>query len=147
MDIVLEIFDTFLFDRLYAALLPTSIGTTSHASLKDGGASTTFSSVREMPTAYHAASQYLQLEPSQWAYMSAWPRDNIYRQALTLYLVTWYVVSSSCKGVPLTVPLGSSVSSCTSFAPLSHTSSSSTTLLSPIPNTSRTKSASKSNRP
>ena len=91
MDIVLEIFDTFLFDRLYATLLPASTATTSYSALKDGAASTTFSSMREMPTAYHGASQYLQLAPSQWADMSVWPRDNVYRQALTLYLVTWYL--------------------------------------------------------
>ena len=92
MDIVLEIFDTFLFDRVYATLLPASHPAASYPSLKDGAATTTtFSSVREMPTASHAVSQYLQLPASQWAHMSAWPRDYIYRQALTLYLVTWYV--------------------------------------------------------
>lgn len=97
MDIVLQVFDTFLFDRLYAALLPTSGATSSYPSVKDGAASTTFSSMREMPTAYQAATQYLQLAPSQWADMSAWPRDNVYRQALTLYLVTWYLNPSSLQ--------------------------------------------------
>ncbi|KAI9881401.1 MAG: c-5 sterol desaturase [Pleopsidium flavum] len=89
MDVVLEVFDTFLFDRLYAKLLPASSLASSYHSLKHEAASTTFSSMREMPTVYHAASQFLQLAPSQWAYMSAWPRDNIYRQTLTLYLITW----------------------------------------------------------
>lgn len=91
MDIILEVFDTFLFDRLYATLLPASEAAASYSSLKDGAASTTFSSMREMPTAVHAASHYLQLAPSPWAHMSSWSRDNIYRQALTLYLITWYV--------------------------------------------------------
>ncbi len=92
MDIILEVFDTFLFDRLYAKILPAPSFASSYSPLKHGAASATFSSMREMPTAYHAASQFLQLEPSQWAYMSAWPRDNVYRQALTLYLVTWYAL-------------------------------------------------------
>ena len=88
MDIVLEVIDTFLFDRLYATLLPASSVNAAKAAIKDA-ATSTFSSVREMPTAYHAASQFLQLEPSQFAYMSAWPRDCIWRQALSLYLITW----------------------------------------------------------
>ena len=47
--------------------------------------------MREMPTpSYHAASQFLQLKPSDFAYMSAWPRDNVWRQTLSLYLITWY---------------------------------------------------------
>ncbi|MCJ1449275.1 MAG: c-5 sterol desaturase [Stictis urceolatum] len=38
---------------------------------------------------YKPASQYLKLEPSQYAYMSALPRDNVWRQGITLYLITW----------------------------------------------------------
>ena len=88
MDVILDIFDTFFLDRLYATLLPaTSINVPLNVA-KDA-ATTTFSSMREAPTPYHFASQYVQLEPSPYAYMSAWRRDDTYRQALSLYLITW----------------------------------------------------------
>ncbi len=94
MDIVLEVFDTFVFDRIYATLLPASPAAAQlplNAS-KNVAADATFSSMRELPTAYqyHAASQYLQFRPSPYAYLSQLPRDNIYRQAITFYLITWY---------------------------------------------------------
>ncbi|MCJ1353076.1 MAG: c-5 sterol desaturase [Icmadophila ericetorum] len=88
MDVVLEVFDTFIFDRLYAGLLPaTSIDFTTNI-VKDA-ATTTFSSMHELPTPYHAASQFLQLKPSQYASMSHLPRHNIWRQTISLYLITW----------------------------------------------------------
>lgn len=87
MDIVLEIFDTFLFDRLYAVCLPAALGFNSQDAMKD--ATSTFSGMREMPTAVHSSSQFFQLKPSQYAYMSAWSRDNPWRQGLSLYLITW----------------------------------------------------------
>ncbi|MCJ1406422.1 c-5 sterol desaturase [Ptychographa xylographoides] len=88
MDVVLEIFDHFLFDRMYAQLWPAS----SLQSPKDtviNAATSTFSSMRETPTAHASASQFLQLEPSSFAYLSAWPRDHLWRQVLSLYLITW----------------------------------------------------------
>ena len=95
MDIVLEVCDTFLFDRLYAAALPASSSSFLSQYVK-GVATSTFSSMREMGTqtpsqkyVYEAASKYINLEPSQWAYASALPRDNMYRQAFSLYLITW----------------------------------------------------------
>ena len=88
MDIVLEVFDTFLFDRLYAAALPASTATYSKNVVKD--ATTTFSSMRELPTPLARTNQLFHLEPSQYAYKSQWPRDNVWRQGLSLYLITWY---------------------------------------------------------
>lgn len=92
MDIVLEVFDTFLFDRLYAKLLPAALPTFASNTVQDAAATTTtFSSIREMPTpSFRAASRFLQLEPSDFAYMSAWPRNSVWRQTLSLYLITWY---------------------------------------------------------
>lgn len=93
MDIVLELFDTFLFDRLYSTLLPVS----SLSNFKQAGqnaVSSTLSSLREGATmaphySYRPASKILSFPPSDWAYRSAWPRDNIYRQATSLFLITW----------------------------------------------------------
>ena len=87
MDIILEVFDTFLFDRLYAALLPGSTPVAAKSVVRD--ATATFSSRREGPTAVARTNQLFQLEPSHYAYMSQWSRDNIYRQGLSLYLITW----------------------------------------------------------
>ncbi|KAL6706691.1 c-5 sterol desaturase [Coniothyrium glycines] len=90
MDIVLEIADTFIFDPLYATLLP------AHASAATPNA--TFSSLRQEPTAYalppttwqyEPATKYFSIEPSKYAYMSRWARDDWERQALTLFLITW----------------------------------------------------------
>lgn len=88
MDIILEVFDTFLFDRFWATIHPASPLQYTENAVKD--ATTTFTSMRELPTAIHASTQFFQLEPSKFAYMSEWPRDNIWRQFLTLYLITWY---------------------------------------------------------
>lgn len=89
MDIVLEVFDTFLFDRLYATALPVS--GPAYRSHVVNGATSTFSSMREVATAVHPSTQLWKLEPSEYAFMSTWPRDNIWRQTLSLYLITWFV--------------------------------------------------------
>lgn len=93
MDIVLEIADTFIFDPLYATLLPAQAqALTPNA---------TFSSIRQEPTGYalppttwqyEPATQYFSIQPSKYAYMSRWARDDWERQALTLFLITWYVL-------------------------------------------------------
>ncbi|KAL8985171.1 MAG: hypothetical protein Q9205_001048 [Flavoplaca limonia] len=88
MDIVLDVFDTFLFDRLYATAFPRSfVAGASPKVVED--ATATFSSMRELPTAVRSLKQFWNLEPSQYAVLSAWPRDNIWRQTLSLYLITW----------------------------------------------------------
>ena len=90
MDVVLEVADTFIFDPLYAKLLP--------AYPASAIANATLSSIREEPTAYarpHAtwqyepATQFFSTTPSKYAYMSQWARDDWRRQALSLYLITW----------------------------------------------------------
>ena len=95
MDIVLEVFDTFLFDRLYSAFAPASV-TEYLPQLIKHNVTATISSMREVGTfapqsdySYIPASAYLSLTPSKYAYMSAMPRDSIYRQAISLGLITW----------------------------------------------------------
>jgi Delta7-sterol 5-desaturase len=98
MDIVLEILDTFIFDRLYAQISPTSPNT--YGSLKSANATT--AGVRELPSDlynnfhYRPATQYFSLEPSKWAYMTSWQRDDPLRQLVSLYLITWYVDFLPC---------------------------------------------------
>jgi len=88
MDVVLEVFDTFLFDRFWTTVYPASSWKYTENIVED--ATTTLSSMRELPTAIHASTQFFRLEPSRYAFMSEWPRENIWRQFLTLYLITWY---------------------------------------------------------
>jgi len=85
MDIVLEGFDTYLFDWVYATALPASSISFAGNVVKDAANSTLSSS----STLCTSASKFLSFEPSQYAYMSALSRDNPWRQYLTLYLITW----------------------------------------------------------
>lgn len=87
MDVVLEVFDTFFLDRLYAIALPDRVAGYGKYVVND--ATSTFSSMRELPTAVYPSTHLWKLEPSEYAFMSAWPRDNIWRQMLSLYLITW----------------------------------------------------------
>lgn len=89
MDIVLELTDTFIADYIYAWAKPVlaapydfPVGSVANASARAISNSWT----------YEPASQYIYVEPSQSAYMSAWPRDNLYRQLITLFGIVWYVV-------------------------------------------------------
>lgn len=93
MDIILEIFDTFLFDRFYATVLPAP--SSYYPQNMTFQATSAFSSLREIPTSIPPSTQFFQLHPSQYAYLSKWPRDNIGRQLLTLYLITWCNFTSS----------------------------------------------------
>lgn len=94
MDVILEVFDTFVGDRVYAQLLPAfSPALKSHLASHNGS----YSSLTQQHGAqaymstykYQPSTQFLSLEPSDFAYMSQWPRDNMYRQALSLFFITW----------------------------------------------------------
>ncbi|KAF2086958.1 C-5 sterol desaturase [Saccharata proteae CBS 121410] len=96
MDVVLEGMDAYIFDYLYAYAFPAK-SAASYAP-PPMGANATLSSMRETPTMlspggntwkWEPASEYLNFEPSQYAYMSSMPRDDLYRQFFTLFLVTW----------------------------------------------------------
>jgi lathosterol oxidase len=98
MDVVLEAFDTYLFDRIYANVLPISSAVTFDpvstitASLKavnatllqeQGGA------LARSSWQYQPSTEYFSFEPSEYAYQSSWDRDNIFRQFFSLYIITW----------------------------------------------------------
>lgn len=104
MDVVLEIFDTLLFDPIYANVLPIhpSVSTfdpisTIAASLKGySGHNASWSAASSAADGgfgrsswqFQPASQYFSVQPSECAYLSRWDRDNIYRQGVSLYFVT-----------------------------------------------------------
>jgi len=101
MDIILEIFDTFLFDRMYTTILPAS-PSSAWAQAAKNAVSSTFSSMREGATLtpqhkyiYTPASPLIRLEPTIWTFGSSWQRDNMYRQFTSLFLITWYVTLSA----------------------------------------------------
>jgi Delta7-sterol 5-desaturase len=91
MDIVLEVVDTFLGDQIFAWALPARPVPYNYPQMRNG-TDQVYSTWQYTP-----ATKYLYLEPSPAAYKSAWPRDNIYRQAISLYMMTWYAVHSCFK--------------------------------------------------
>ena len=102
MDVVLEVLDTYLFDRLYANVLPISssvpldpISTIAASfrgyndSLSIGGGFGGDSSFAKSSWQYVPASHSFGCQPSEYAYMSRWDRDNAWRQLFSLYIITW----------------------------------------------------------
>ncbi|KAI6779203.1 C-5 sterol desaturase-like protein [Emericellopsis cladophorae] len=85
MDIVLELTDTFIADYVYAWAHPAKPAPYDYpAGTAANTTAQTFSSWTWEP-----ATQLLQFQPSQAAYMSAWTRDNVWRQLITLYFIVW----------------------------------------------------------
>lgn len=101
MDVVLDVFDTYLFDRIYANVLPIRSGDVSSsfdpvstlaAGLKSYYANnaTAFTQPAAPSTwRYEPASALLPMQPSEFAYMSRWDRDNVWRQTISLYAIAW----------------------------------------------------------
>lgn len=85
MDIVLELTDTFIADHIYAYLYPTQ------SELHDLSNRTAVNaSVQAFsPWIWQPATKFLQVQPSQAAYLSSLNRDNPYRQTVTLFFITW----------------------------------------------------------
>lgn len=86
MDIILEVWDTFVADHLYAAVLPAKsapLDFPEHG-FSNGSVPQSFSTWQFEP-----ATQYWTLEPFPAAYMTSVPRDNAIRQFLSLYAITW----------------------------------------------------------
>lgn len=84
MDIVLEVIDTFVGDYLYATVHPARLAPYDYP---NPPSNETVSQQAFTSWTYKPSTQYISFEPSEYAYMSAWPRDNIYRQALTLFML------------------------------------------------------------
>jgi lathosterol oxidase len=101
MDIILELWDTFIGDRLYSTLLPTSLSSTVGLPAFVNVANSTLSLFGAAePFIYEPATQLIHLEPSKYAYLSAWPRNNIYRQFTSFFLITWYALNATSSFSP-----------------------------------------------
>ncbi|KAI1085724.1 C-5 sterol desaturase [Whalleya microplaca] len=83
MDVVLEATDSFIADYIYAWAYPARTVPYDHPQFTNA-TEQGFSSWQ-----YKPACPYFDIPPSKYAYMSAWDRDNIYRQSITLFLITW----------------------------------------------------------
>jgi lathosterol oxidase len=87
MDIALELCDTYAFDYIYASLLPVQ---PAPYNLQGGLSNSSISSLKAAsPYQWQPASKILSFPPGDAAWMSQWTRDNIYRQALSLFFITW----------------------------------------------------------
>ncbi|KIK10176.1 hypothetical protein K443DRAFT_670803 [Laccaria amethystina LaAM-08-1] len=96
MDLVLKIADDFVFDRVYAALIPLSAFTPLHDASYTANATSKFSSV-SLPSSWSQLISYLPHPPVPAAnitspytlpQISAWPREYIPRQLATLTFIT-----------------------------------------------------------
>ena len=73
MDVLLDVLDTFILDRLYAAVLPVPHGSAIQPSLPYN----------------ESLGRYLEIAPSKWALLSRWPREFAGRQFVSLFLMMW----------------------------------------------------------
>lgn len=100
MDLVLEGFDTYFFDPVYASLYP-AVPKGNVYSAFDGNASAAGAILADTPSTrynnweYKPASQYLSFQPLSWAYESSWQRDDPWRQFISLFFITWYAMPAS----------------------------------------------------
>lgn len=112
MDVVLEFADTYIFDQIYANVLPLQTSSASFdpistitASFKNSvrdigsnlvnatfAAATAAGNSDSLPIRstwqWEPASQFLSAQPSEYAYLSQWDRDNVFRQSISLFFVT-----------------------------------------------------------
>ncbi|KAI1393478.1 C-5 sterol desaturase [Hypoxylon trugodes] len=85
MDVVLELTDTFIADYVYAYAHPLkSAAPYDYLDVANNSTAQPLSSWQ-----FKTSNPYFPVEPSKYAYMSAWDRDNVYRQGITLFLITW----------------------------------------------------------
>jgi Delta7-sterol 5-desaturase len=85
MDIALELCDKYFFDYLYAAALPLL----PPANLNFGaGNSSGWDPKAASSWHFKPASELLSFQPTEAAYLSQWTRDNVYRQNISLYIIT-----------------------------------------------------------
>ncbi|RKF65239.1 Delta-desaturase [Erysiphe neolycopersici] len=87
MDIVLELCDTYFFDKVYASALPAQTLSLVNVGIAN---TTIYSDTKSTAWQYTPASSFFSFTPKDAAYMSSWNRDNIYRQAISLFFITWF---------------------------------------------------------
>ncbi|KAH9209199.1 hypothetical protein DL95DRAFT_310407 [Leptodontidium sp. 2 PMI_412] len=87
MDIALEFCDTYFFDYVFAKTFPAPLLPYSF----DGASNSTIAGLKAAsPWQYKPATSFMYFTPRNVAHMSELNRDNIYRQALSLFLIMWF---------------------------------------------------------
>jgi lathosterol oxidase len=87
MDLALELLDTYALDWIYSAILPAQ---PAPYNLKDGINNSTSADIQSAsPWQYKPSSNIISFTPTEAAYASQWTRDNVYRQTLSLFFITW----------------------------------------------------------
>lgn len=86
MDIALELCDKYIFDHIYTALLPAQ----QKSYNLDNGAVNASSFNGSSAWTYEPATSFLSFPPTEAAYTSQWARDNVYRQMISLFFITWF---------------------------------------------------------
>lgn len=86
MDIVLELIDTVIADRVYAHLFPINSDLNGLANEAVNNASI---HRKILSWKWQPATKFFNIEPTQAAYMSSLSRDDPYRQLVTLYFISW----------------------------------------------------------
>lgn len=105
MDYILETADTFLFDRIWANILPLSPAVSNFDPISTIAANfkgydyqnASFDAASRLSGDFSArsgwqwtpASEHWSFAPGEYAWMSRWDRGNIWRQLATLYAITW----------------------------------------------------------
>ncbi|KJZ75120.1 Putative C-5 sterol desaturase [Hirsutella minnesotensis 3608] len=90
MDVVLDLYETFIGDHIFALLHPAQVTAHDAISAQGGGEWTPNpSSGQAIRCDYQPATKYFSVTPSPALCMSAWPRENIYRQGINLFLMFW----------------------------------------------------------
>jgi lathosterol oxidase len=92
MDVILELADDYVFDRAYSYFLPDPSSAFDGSSFYSGNSS--FSSGYAYPhppspspsSSVSASSSLTSIPP---VYASSWGRDNMYRQAMSLFWIAW----------------------------------------------------------
>ncbi|KAH8673686.1 putative C-5 sterol desaturase [Xylariales sp. PMI_506] len=83
MDIVNEIYDTFIGDYMWAWLLPAKPAPYEFPN-PTNGSEQVFTSWQYVPS-----TKYFSITPGEAAYLSEWTRDNMYRQAVNIFFILW----------------------------------------------------------
>lgn len=117
MDLILEVFDTIFFDKFYAKLLPAdgcvaqalgssgalnSTATAACSMLPDNLKSVALTLLTAQGSATQDYSEPFLFNANSYTYASLLPRNSVFREALSLFLITWvfgYVLYLLVAGV------------------------------------------------
>lgn len=109
MDLVLEIADAYCLDQVYATLFPKTGPWLSTMELKQMNSINSISSInskanfqRDLTIHNDAYGSPFLFPPNDYTFASSLPRDNIIRESISLFLITWvfgYIIYLGVAGL------------------------------------------------